>query len=193
MLIPEGDFRAYLFDCDGTIADTMPIHYKAWCEALAPWNCEFPVDLFYDWAGIPGEKITQMLGERSGITLPESEIVHRKEEAYFQRLDEVRPVAAVLAQIEKQSGKIPLAVVSGSPRDSVLKTLGVLGLVDRFATIVGAEDYVKGKPAPDPFLLAASRLNIPPQHCLVFEDADLGVQSAQAAGMAWVKVTSQRI
>ncbi|MEO6829496.1 MAG: HAD family phosphatase, partial [Acidobacteriaceae bacterium] len=82
-------------------------------------------------------------------------------------------------------------VVSGSPRTSIIKTLKFLGIRDKFAEVIGAEDYERGKPHPEPFLLAAKRLNIPPSRCLVFEDADAGIESAKAAGMSWVKVPRQ--
>ena len=186
--IPDGEFHAYLFDCDGTIADTMPLHHRAWCQALSKWGCEFPVALFYAWGGIPGEKIVEMLNERNRLSIPPEEAVRAKEDRYFESLSQVRPVPEVLVHIERQHGKIPMAVVSGSPRDSVLRTLTTLQLLDRFDAVIGAEDYTFGKPHPEPFLTAARRLEIPPHRCLVFEDADLGIESARSAGMAYVKV-----
>jgi HAD superfamily hydrolase (TIGR01509 family) len=104
----------------------------------------------------------------------------------------VKPIEEVLAEIHAHHGKIPFAVVSGSPRASVKKTLGVLGLLDLFPVIVGAEDTPKGKPHPDPFLLAAKKLGVDPKKCLVFEDGELGIKSAEAAGMKWVRVEQKR-
>ena len=96
----------------------------------------------------------------------------------------------MLEHIKAEHGRIPFAVVSGSTRDSVVGSLSVLGLLESFDTIVSAEDYKRGKPAPDGFLLAAERLGVAPADCLVFEDTDLGIESAIAAGMAYVKVPS---
>jgi HAD superfamily hydrolase (TIGR01509 family) len=94
----------------------------------------------------------------------------------------------VLAEIHAKHGDIPFAVVSGSTRESVTKSLTALGILDLFETLVCAGDYAHGKPAPEPFLLAASRLGVAPEKCLVFEDAEAGIQSAIAAGMAWVRI-----
>jgi HAD superfamily hydrolase (TIGR01509 family) len=85
-------------------------------------------------------------------------------------------------------GKIPLAVVSGGRRDSVVRSLTATHLLDKFETIVGAGEYARSKPAPDGFLVAAERLGVAPADCLVFEDTDLGIEAATAAGMASVKV-----
>jgi HAD superfamily hydrolase (TIGR01509 family) len=186
--IPTGDFKAYLFDCDGTIADTMPLHHLAWNSALSEWNCHFDQELFYAWAGIPVARVVEMLNQRFNLQMPIDQVLQRREEAYRKALPQIRAVESILEHIEYGYGKIPMGVVSGSPRESVIQTLQTLKLLDRFDVIIGAEDYVHGKPHPEPFLLGAAKLNVPPQNCLVFEDADLGVQSAKEAGMAWVKV-----
>ena len=94
----------------------------------------------------------------------------------------------VLAHIHASHGRIPFAVVSGSTRDSVISSLEALGILDRFETLVCAGDYTHSKPHPEPFLLAAERLGIAPADCLVFEDTQMGIDSATAAGMASVKV-----
>ena len=186
--LPIGDFDAYLFDCDGTIADTMPLHFQGWQHVLSHWNCKFEPELFYAWGGIPVGKIVEMLNERNGLRMPVDEVMQRKEEFFLTAIHQVQAIPSVVTHIERQHGKIPLAVVSGGPRDTVKRTLEVLKLLDRFATIVGAEDYSRGKPDPEPFLTAAHRLGVAPEKCLVFEDAELGIQSAKAAGMAYVKV-----
>jgi HAD superfamily hydrolase (TIGR01509 family) len=92
-----------------------------------------------------------------------------------------------LEHIEAQYGRIPFAVVSGSTRESVTASLTSLKLLDRFDTLVCAGDYEKSKPDPEPFILAAKRLGVSPKECLVFEDSDIGIQAATAAGMASVK------
>ena len=190
--MPAGDFRAYLFDCDGTIADSMPLHYRAWKKALAEYGCTYEEELFYAWGGKPVRKIIADLNARHGLAMPVEPLAARKEAYYLEQLPTLQPIPAVLEHIEAQYGRIPLAVVSGSRRDSVLGSLKSLHLLDRFDTLVCAEDYKHGKPAPDAFLLAAERLGVEPAACLVFEDTELGIEAATAAGMASVRVPQVR-
>ena len=191
--IPDRPFRAYLFDLDGTIADSMPLHFRSWTQAVEEGGGTFPKDVFYSWGGIPLPRTVEMLNERFGYNLPSIETARRKEQLYLAAMADVKPIASVVAHIEAQHGKIPLAVVSGSPRESIVRTLTMLKLLDRFDLLVGAEDYTHGRPNPEPFLVAAERLKVAPADCLVFEDADLGIQAAEAAGMAWVRVPVQQI
>jgi HAD superfamily hydrolase (TIGR01509 family) len=186
--LPAGSFRAYLFDCDGTIADSMPLHFRAWKKALAEWNCEYPEALFYSWGGKPVRQIIAGLNEIYGLKMPIEALAERKESLYLEQLPQLKAIPEVLEHIEAQHGRIPFAVVSGSKRDSVVGSLTVLHLLDKFDTIVAAEDYKNGKPASDAYLLAASRLGVPPKDCLVFEDTALGIQAATTAGMATVMV-----
>jgi beta-phosphoglucomutase family hydrolase len=186
--LPAGSFKAYLFDCDGTIADSMPLHYVAWKRALAEWNCEFSEDLFYRWGGLSVARIITQLNEERGLNMPVEDVSRRKEELYFESLPQLKAVSEVLEHIEASHGRIPLAVVSGSTRDSVTASLEVLKILDRFDTLVCAGDYQKSKPDPEPFLIAAERLGVTPEDCLVFEDSDMGIQAATAAGMASVKI-----
>jgi len=186
--LPKGLFKAYLFDCDGTIADSMPLHFIAWTKILSEWNCEFPEDKFYAWGGMPIVDILNTLNKEQGLNMPVPELMVRKEALYFELLHELQPIPEVLEHILESHGRIPFAVVSGSARDSVEKSLETLGILDKFDTLVCAGDYTKGKPDPEPFLLAAQRLGVAPEDCLVFEDTEMGIQSATAAGMASVKI-----
>jgi beta-phosphoglucomutase family hydrolase len=186
--LPEGSFKAYLFDCDGTIADSMPLHYIAWKKALGEWNCEFEEPLFYAWGGMPIAEIISTLNQKHGLRMPVEAVSQRKESLYYELLPQLKVVPEVLEHIEAQHGRLPFAVVSGSTRESVTASLVTLKLLDRFDTMVCAGDYQKGKPDPEAFLLAAARLGISPSSCLVFEDTEMGLQAAAAAGMASVKV-----
>jgi HAD superfamily hydrolase (TIGR01509 family) len=186
--LPAGSFQAYLFDCDGTIVDSMPLHYIAWKTAFAEWNCPFPEDLFYSWGGKPTREIIATLNEMHGLAMPVEALAEHKEELYFKLLPQLKAIPEVVEIIEAEYGRIPFAVVSGGRRISVTKALSALHLIDKFDTIVGADDYTNGKPAPDAFLLAAARLGVAPKDCLVFEDTDLGIEAATAAGMASVRV-----
>ena len=188
LVLPAGSFDAYLFDLDGTIADSMGLHYIAWTRTLAQYGASFPEHLFYAWGGVPPLEIVERLNLHFGYTLDPVETVHRKEGVYLATLDQLQPVAAVLAHVEASSGSLPFAIVSGSPRASILRTLEILGLTQHFPLIVGAEDYAHGKPHPEPFLRAAELLGVAPGRCLVFEDAEAGIASAMAAGMQVVRV-----
>jgi len=188
LVLPNHPFRAYLFDCDGTIADSMPLHFLAWNKALARHNCPFPEDLFYAWGGRPVPEIIEQLNRDHSLKMHVEDVAREKEDLYLELLPQLTAIPDVLAEIHRSLGRIPFAVVSGSPRDSVVRTLTTLGILDLFETLVCAGDYTHGKPSPEPFLIAAQRLNVPPADCLVFEDADLGIQAATAAGMASVKI-----
>ena len=155
LILPPGDFQAYLFDCDGTIADSMPLHYIAWSEALGEWNCEFSERCFYEWGGMPIRQIIGRLAEEQRLDLPVDRIAHRKEALYYEHLPSLRAIPEVLEQIEGNYGRIPLAVVSGSTRESVTASLRAMGLLKKFDALVCAEDYEKSKPDPEPFLTAA--------------------------------------
>ncbi|MCU1342742.1 MAG: HAD-superfamily hydrolase, subfamily variant 3 [Candidatus Acidoferrum typicum] len=186
--LPLGSFGAYLFDCDGTIADSMPLHYIAWKKALAEWNCTFDEQLFYALGGTPVAEIVSLLNKKHGLSMPVESVSSRKENLYMELLPQLKAVPEVVEHIDAQHGRIPFAVVSGSTRESVTASLDSLKLLDRFDTMVCAGDYKKSKPDPECFLLAASKLGVAPESCLVFEDTDMGIQAASAAGMASVKI-----
>jgi HAD superfamily hydrolase (TIGR01509 family) len=129
-----------------------------------------------------------MLNEEQGLRMPVEAVAREKEEAFFDLLPQLKAIPEVLEHIEDQHGRIPFAVVSGSTRESVTASLTSLNLLDRFNTLVCSEDYSRAKPDPEAYLLAAARLRVPPESCLVFEDTNMGIQAATAAGMPSVKV-----
>ncbi|MDE1154991.1 MAG: HAD family phosphatase [Acidobacteriaceae bacterium] len=189
LMIPHGDFEAYLFDCDGTIVDSMPLHYLAWNKMLASYNCPFPEDQFYAYGGLPVETILEKLNEQHGLSMPVKQVAHEKELLYQNSLvHSLEGIPMTIEHIHDKHGKIPFAVVSGSPRKSVVDSLTALGLLDKFDVLVCAGEYSKGKPDPEPFLKAAHLLGVDPKKCLVFEDAVPGIEAAKAAGMQWVRV-----
>jgi beta-phosphoglucomutase family hydrolase len=185
--IPAGT-RGLVFDCDGTIADTMPLHYQAWVAALREHGAEFPEAMFYEMAGIPTPKIIELLNERHGWSIPVEEATDRKEGLFEQLIPQVTPIEPVVKLIHEYTGKLPMAVATGGTRAIVTKTLTAMNLLQHFSHLVTADDVTRGKPAPDIFLEAARRLGVPPAQCCAFEDADLGLQSARAAGMPVIDV-----
>lgn len=186
--LPDGKFRAFIFDCDGTLADNMHLHFEAWSRAMADFGGNYPEELFYEWGGVPTAEIVRRLNRKFGLSLDVDQVVLRKEYYYREMIPGVKPKHDVLAIVREHHGKTPMAVASGGHRDLVERTLRALGVYDMFAAVIAAEDYERGKPHPDPFLVAADRLGVPPGHCLVFEDTATGAEAAKAAGMACVLV-----
>lgn len=184
--------RGLVFDCDGTIADTMPLHYQAWVKAMGELGHDFPEIVFYELAGAPTPRIVEILNDRHGYNLPVQATADRKE-SYFQALiPDVTPILPVVELARRYAGKLPMAVATGGTRAICTKTLDYLKLLPLFQTLVTSDDVQLGKPAPDIYLEAARRLNVPPQDCCAFEDAELGLQSARAAGMMVIDIRPWR-
>ncbi len=192
MHIVPPHIEGLIFDCDGTIADTMPLHYKAWCAALREHDCDFPEAIFYELAGIPTPKIIEILNERHGYTMPVQETADYKESLFLELLPQITPIEPVIDIMNRYAGKLPMAVATGGTRSICTKTLEGLGLLGHFKAIVTADDVEHGKPAPDIFLEAARRIGIAPELCEAYEDAELGLQAARAAGMSAVDIRPMR-
>ncbi len=188
--LPDHPFQGYIFDCDGTIADTMPLHYRAWQRAMDELGGQFPEDLFYSWGGTPTRKIISQLNERFGTTMDPHEAATLKEKYYVELIPEALPIEPVIDLVRQFHGHAPMAVASGGFRELVIGTLDALEIRHYFDAIICAEDTERGKPHPDPFLAAAEALGVPPENCLVFEDAPMGIEAAKAAGMRYVLVPS---
>lgn len=187
--VPDGEFGAYVFDCDGTLADTMPLHYRAWLRVLEGREPPFDANTFYGWGGKPTETILEELKSRYGIDLGDFAAAAERKEHYFtESLGEVAPIEPVVRIARGAHRRLPMAVASGGLRRHVEATLDALGIRGLFDAIVCFEDSARPKPHPDPFLEAARRLRVPPRACLVFEDSPLGFAAAEAAGMACVRV-----
>jgi len=191
--IPTGDFDGYIFDLDGTLLDTMPLHYEAWDEAMRAAGLTRPLeeDYFYSLGGTPTRRVAELFGERYGLQLDPDAVFHHKEQLFTARQTEVQLIEPVVAFARDKAATHPLAVASGGPRMVVDRSLEVTGLRALFRAVVTADDVTHGKPAPDMFLLAAKELGLRPERCLVFEDAELGIQAARAAGMQVVRVDSR--
>jgi beta-phosphoglucomutase-like phosphatase (HAD superfamily) len=159
LTLPTGDFKAYLFDCDGTIVDSMPLHYIAWKEALAEYGVtDFSEELFYALGGLPVAAVVRQLSERDGLAILVDAFADRKESLYYNLIHQLKAVPEVLEEIHRTHGTIPFAVVSGSTRESVERSLNALGILHLFDTLVCAGDYTHG------------------------------IQAAEAAGMATVRI-----
>ncbi len=189
LIIPPGPFAGYIFDCDGTLADTMPLHYRAWKRLVEELGGAFSEQLFYQWGGRPTTRILELLRDDYGLAVADVQKLAERKEGYFVELiHEVKPIEPVLEIATRLCGTVPLAVASGGFRQLVERTLEVIGIRHLFAAVVCAEDCKRPKPFPDPFLEAARRLKVPAAECLVFEDSPVGIEAAEAAGMQWVFV-----
>ena len=152
----------------------------------------YPEELFYQWGGRPTAHIVSALNERFGTALDVEKTVRRKEDYYLQMIPQVEPLAEVVEVARRMRGQARLAVASGGHRELVDATLEVMGIRDWFDAVVCADDYERGKPHPDPFLMAARLIGVAPGDCVVFEDSPTGIEAAKAAGMAWIFVPGPR-
>lgn len=185
------EFDGIIFDCDGTLADTMPAHYHAWCTALGDSAEFFSPHVFYQLGGVPTGRIIEILNERHGLSLDVPTFVERKESLFLEMNHAIEAIEPVVNVARKFHPTKTLAVASGGHRHVVRATLEAIGITHLFKTIVTAEDYSNGKPSPDPFLEAARRIGIAPHRCIVFEDTSTGEAAALAAGMRCIMVPSQ--
>jgi HAD superfamily hydrolase (TIGR01509 family) len=183
------EVKAIIFDCDGTLADTMPAHFEPWTQGLPPHQFELSEDRFYALGGWPTEKIIELLAGETGRDVDVAAMAHEKEAAYQDLLEHVRPIEAVVNVVKRNRGRLPMAVATGACRSICEATLRRIGLSsDLFETIVSCEDVAHHKPAPDIFLEAARRLGVPAAECVVYEDTSPGIEAARRAGMAFVDV-----
>jgi HAD superfamily hydrolase (TIGR01509 family) len=192
--IPTGDFGAYLFDLDGTLIDSMPVHLRAWAQAMERAGMPagaFDAEYFYSLGGVPTVESAVLYGEHYGLaSLNPHRVAEEKELLYLELLDDVRVIAPVADFARRVAATHPVAIVTGGGPEIALPALDATGLRALFSVVVTPEDVPsgRGKPAPDMFLLAAERLGVRPGACLVFEDAQPGIDAALAAGMQVVRV-----
>ena len=185
--------HALIFDCDGTLADTMPLHWQAWQIITRKYQIHFPEDRFYSLGGVPTRDILKMLaGEQNRADLDPLLTAKEKEQEYLKLLPKVGPVKEVLAVAAEHRGRLPMAVASGGSQHSITRVLTHLGILDWFQAVVTNEAVERQKPAPDIFLEAARRLRIAPRFCRAYEDTDLGMQAIRAAGMDAIDVRLMR-
>ena len=180
--------RAIIFDCDGTLADTMPLHWRAWQVIARRHRFSFTQDRFYSLGGIPSRDILKVLSAEQGLPIDPLAVAREKEAEYLPLIAQVEPINTVVGVARGNYGKIPMAVASGGTKRSIGTVLEHLGIRHLFRAIVTSEDVANQKPAPDIFLEAARRLGVPPQFCRAYEDTDLGMEAIRAAGMEAVDV-----
>lgn len=191
-VFPEGGFEAVIFDCDGTLVDSMPAHFEAWCDALAMHGAGgvFKEDVFFAMGGRPTLDIVVELNDEYDLRLNPEAVALAKREAFLKRLHTLALIDEVAAFAGSLRGRMPLAIASGGSRMVVEKTLRAVGISDWFDEVVTADDVTEGKPAPEVFLTAARRLGVDPSKCLALDDAPAGILAARRAGMQVIAVPS---
>jgi HAD superfamily hydrolase (TIGR01509 family) len=180
---PEKLYKGYIFDCDGTLAHSMPFHYVAWRQTAEENGLQMSEELFYSLGGVPTTRIVEILNEKFGTNLDPERVAKRKEEVYVENMGDMRPLEEVAAFARKVAKFGKVSIASGGYLPVVLKTLEAIGFKDFFPVIVTTEQVPRGKPFPDMFLEAAKRMGVPPSECLVLEDSPAGIEAAKAAGM----------
>ena len=181
---PEG----LIFDCDGTVVDTMPIHYAAWCSTTAKHGLEFPEDRYYALGGVSPFEVLRMLSEEQGVEIDAEAVTFQKEARYMELIADAEEIPEVMQIVREQHGKLPMAIASGGTHETVEGILQHCSIRHYFDAIVTSQDVENPKPAPDTFLEAARRIKVAPEKCRAYEDADMGIKAIIAAGMEPVDV-----
>lgn len=180
--VPD-DIKGLIFDCDGTLVDSMPLHMKAWEEAVHLFGANFDPEFFFSKKGMRSKDIVAQFSLQSGKPLNGADVVRLKDNFFLQHIADVMPLPIVVDVVRRYHKILPMAVASGGGREIVERELQVTGIVNFFDVILTADDPFKPKPFPDLFLEAARRIGVQPSLCQVFEDGDLGLQAAENAGM----------
>lgn len=184
----EGNYEAFLYDCDGTLADNMMAHKLAYKEVAENYGIDLDLNLIDETAGWPTVLVAQEISRRYNVPLPDTFASEKSAVFINKHIQRTLPIVFVYEHLKKNVGKKKIGVVSGGSRSTVSITLSILGLTDLIDVLVCAGETPNGKPYPDPFLKAAHELGIAPQKCVVFEDGEPGTKAAEAAGMKWIRI-----
>jgi len=187
--LSSGDYEAFLYDCDGTLANNMGAHKASYRAVAAMYGFELNDAIIDELAGWPILQVAEEIRKRYGVDFDPAVFVQQKNTLYeVSFIQETQPIEFVVEHLKAHAGKVRIAVVSGGGRASVSRTLRMLGISTLVEVLVCAGETPRGKPFPDPFLAAATKLAVEPSRCLVFEDGVPGVQAAEAAGMRWIRI-----
>lgn len=182
-IAPIPPYKALIFDCDGTLADTLPVHFQTWSAALQTVGVDISKDWYYKYCGTSAQEMLQILKNLFGYQFDSELVITKRQKHYQSLINTVKEVREVAEIVHSHQGKIPLAVASGGERIVLEATLNNISLRQFFNVVVSIDDVERGKPEPDIFLLAAQRLGVAPQDCIVYEDSDGGLEAASRAGM----------
>lgn len=187
---PTRDYKGYIFDCDGTLVDSMPLHFRAWRTAFRQHGASFDFDwaLFVSRAGMPLEQTVEALNVQFATRLDPKSVVEVQLATYRTLLAEVRGIEPVVEFARRVAAVAPVAIASGGQRPEVEASLRNIGIFDLFRVIVAGSEVTRGKPDPEILLRCAEGMDVSPRDCLVIEDGELGIEAARRAGMDWVRV-----
>jgi beta-phosphoglucomutase family hydrolase len=188
IIAPIPPYKALIFDCDGTLADTLPVHFQTWSTSLQAVGADISRDWYYKYCGTSAEEMLQILKTLFGYQFDSESVIAERQRHYQSLINTVKEVQAVAEIVRTHYRKIPMAVASGGERVVLEATLNNIKLRDFFDVVVSIDDVEKGKPEPDIFLLASQRLGVAPQDCIVYEDSDGGLEAARRAGMRSIDV-----
>ncbi|HEX8313733.1 MAG TPA: HAD family phosphatase [Flavisolibacter sp.] len=187
--LTEGPYKAFLYDCDGTLADNMHSHKAAFVKVAARHNIDLDDSIIDELAGWPTVLVAEEITKRYNVTFDTTDFAKQKSSVYVEEfIGQTLPIDFVVEHLKNHVGKVKIGVVSGGSRSTVTKTLGVIGVDKYLDVLVCAGETERGKPYPDPFLKAANALGAEPHECIVFEDGEPGVEAAERAGMKWVRI-----
>ncbi len=175
--------KALIFDLDGTLVDTMSIHYEAWRLVMKKRGISFSEETFIKFSGIPTFKIVPMVNKMYNVNLVPEEIVDEKEDYFKKNIDKVRQIPEIVDIVRKYHGILPMSIGTGGYRRMAELIINKAGLESYFDIIVTADDVQNHKPEPDTFLKCSQLMGVQPEYCEVFEDADNGIIAAGKAGM----------
>jgi len=184
----DSEIHGLIFDCDGTLVDTMPLHWQAWNSVCKRHGIVFPEERFYALGGVPSVKILHMLKDEQGLDMDPVAVSREKEEAYIPLMPEAKLIEPIAAIARDAQGRLPMAVATGGRTKYIKPLLESVGILDWFGAVVTADDVENHKPAPDTFLKAAALIGVPAEECRAYEDTDLGMEAIRAAGMEAVDV-----
>lgn len=187
----ERTITAVIFDMDGLMLDTERLAQRAWQRAGREWAYELPDAIFLAAVGRTAADTALIFQEAYGADFPFDAMYARKQQLLHDLIErEGIPTKPGLFPLLDRVDALGLhkAVATSTARSLAEKKLTLTGLIDRFETMVCGDEIAHGKPAPDIFLAAAQKLNVPPEQCMVLEDSEAGIQAAHAAGMVpvWI-------
>jgi len=175
--------QALIFDLDGTLSDSLPVHIANWHSVCEKLNCTFDDRILVEMTGMPTISFAERIKREQNLEIDAEEIVILKQQEFWQNINRIKPHDAVISLMKDAYGKIPMAVGTGASRISAMLQMKELGIDHLFDFIVTADDVERHKPEPETFLKCAEMMKVEPQFCQVFEDGELGMQAAQTAGM----------
>ncbi len=191
MALDLSKYKGLIFDMDGTLIDTMPAHLDAWEKTASQFNIPYDRDWIHSMGGMPSPKITLEINQRYGLELDPNIIATYKMQCFDEVEQQGKVIPHTFQVLKSAQGLFKTALGTGSQRHSAIKLLEDRELLPFLQEIVTATDVTRHKPNPDTFLLAAEKLNLAPDVCVVFEDTELGKQAAHAAGMDCFMVVSE--